>query len=392
MHIDAIITETDGFKWRFTGIYGEPRSEKREETWKLLRTLHQQIKLPWFCVRDFNEILYSFEKQGGLPKPQVQMDRFRDALSFCNLNDLGFEGDIFTWRNNNFRVDGYIRERLDRAVANPEWCARFPNYKVMNGCPEHSDHRPVTVSVDQPYRRGTPRNNLLNRCFEAQWLLEEDCEKVVNSAWEEAAARGASCTMDLLKSVSNDLHIWSRDVLGDLQQRIKILRIELEDLRRGVISEASVRKEQVARFKLDRLEDQLDVFWRQRAHVQWLEKGDRNTSFFHAHASERKKKNTIRRLKGDDRVVVEGEEGLKALITNTFSSLFTPMAGADVQRVLEAVSPRVTPQMNECLQAEYTEEEVKRALDDMGDLKAPGADGMPAIFYKKFWVRLERLW
>jgi hypothetical protein len=40
--------------------------------------------------------------------------------------------------------------------------------------------------------------------------------------------------------------------------------------------------------------------------------------------------------------------------------------------------------MNECLQAEYIEEEVKRALDDMGDLKAPGEDGMPAIFYKKF--------
>jgi hypothetical protein len=52
--------------------------------------------------------------------------------------------------------------------------------------------------------------------------------------------------------------------------------------------------------------------------------------FFHAHASERKKKNTIRRLKGDDGVVLEGEEGLKALITNTFSSLFTSMAGADV--------------------------------------------------------------
>jgi hypothetical protein len=61
------------------------------------------------------------------------------------------------------------------------------------------------------------------------------------------------------------------------------------------------------------------------------------------------------------------------------------MAGADVQRVLEAVTPRVTSQMNEFLLAEYTEKEIKRALDDIGDLKAPGADGMPSIFYKKFW-------
>jgi hypothetical protein len=77
MHIDVEITEDDGFKWRFTGIYGEPRVDKREEIWKLRRTLHMQEKLPWVCIGDFNEILYSFEKQGGNPKPQSQMERFR---------------------------------------------------------------------------------------------------------------------------------------------------------------------------------------------------------------------------------------------------------------------------------------------------------------------------
>jgi hypothetical protein len=163
------------------------------------------------------------------------------------------------------------------------------------------------------------------------------------------------------------------------------MRDELESIHCDVLSEANVRKEQVARFKLSRLEDQLDLFWRQRAHAHWLEKGDRNTSFFHAQASERKRKNTIKKLKGEDGVEVEGEEGLKALVTNYFSSLFTPMAGVDVERVLETVTPRVTNQMNALLTAEYTEDEIKRALDDMGDLKAPGADGMPAIFYKRFW-------
>ena len=29
--------------------------------------------------------------------------------------------------------------------------------------------------------------------------------------------------------------------------------------------------------------------------------------------------------------------------------------------------------------------EVKLALDAIGDLKAPGPDGMTTIFYKKFW-------
>jgi hypothetical protein len=125
IHTDVDITENDGFKWRLRGIYGEPMVEKREETWRLLRTLHLQEKLPWVCIGDFMRSFIVLKKQGGVPNPQIQLERFRNALNFCNLNDLGFEGDVFTWQTNNFHVEGYIRERLNRAVANPEWCARF---------------------------------------------------------------------------------------------------------------------------------------------------------------------------------------------------------------------------------------------------------------------------
>jgi hypothetical protein len=40
--------------------------------------------------------------------------------------------------------------------------------------------------------------------------------------------------------------------------------------------------------------------------------------------------------------------------------------------------------LNVDLLAEFTAEEVKEALESMGDLKAPGPDGMPTIFYKHF--------
>lgn len=64
MHIDTVVEEKDGYKWRLTGIYGEPQTGKKE-TWRLLRTLHNQLQLPWVCIGDFNEILYNHEKQGG---------------------------------------------------------------------------------------------------------------------------------------------------------------------------------------------------------------------------------------------------------------------------------------------------------------------------------------
>lgn len=57
---------------------------------------------------DFNEILYSLEKEGGNASPNAMMKEFRDCLAECGLDDMGYIGDPFTWRR------GDIRERLDR--------------------------------------------------------------------------------------------------------------------------------------------------------------------------------------------------------------------------------------------------------------------------------------
>lgn len=49
------------------------------------------------------------------------------------------------------------------------------------------------------------------------------------------------------------------------------------------------------------------------------------------------------------------------------------------------MEPRVTHDMNLSLLREFSDEEIKKALQDIGDLKAPGADGMSSLFYKQYW-------
>ena len=53
--------------------------------------------------------------------------------------------------------------------------------------------------------------------------------------------------------------------------------------------------------------------------------------------------------------------------------------------VLIIVKARVSDYMNEALLAPYTAEEVIKALFSIGDIKAPGPDGLHAIFFKKYW-------
>jgi exonuclease III len=173
-HIDATIMEEDGFEWRFTGIYGEPKTELRDATWSLLKMLKTQDDRPWVCMGDFNEILMACEKEGGAARPQAQMDKFKEALEFCELHDLGFTGDPFTWRNHSHDSALYIRERLDRAVANETWCMRFPCFKVINENPRHSDHRPVVLVCDDDTGERRDGGEKPFR-FEAKWLEEESC-------------------------------------------------------------------------------------------------------------------------------------------------------------------------------------------------------------------------
>lgn len=113
-HIDSIITKEDGFQWLFTGVYGESKSEEKDNTWETLQELKSKFHLSWLCCGDFNEILFDYEKVGGVPRPESCMEKFRQALEDCELQDIGFVGDAFTWRNHHHVAASYTKERLDR--------------------------------------------------------------------------------------------------------------------------------------------------------------------------------------------------------------------------------------------------------------------------------------
>lgn len=388
LYIDGEVTEEDGFVWRLTGFYGEPSSDHKDLSWKAMRTLNVGRRRPWLCVGDFNEILFSHEKEGGLPRPQVCMDRFRQALEDCSLEDLGFTVDAFTWRNNSHTSPQYIRERLDRAVADGDWRSRFPDYHVRNGDPRHSDHRPVCVTVEKEYGRRSSTTGQPFR-FEAGWVHEEPCETIVENAWKLTTEVRGGRVENAVREVAAEPRDWSRNYLGDLEKRIKYAKKSLETCRRRAITRDSVAQEQILKYRLQKLEEQQELYWRQRSTSHWLKQGDRNTKFFHVYASERRRINMIKRLVRDDGRVVEDAAGIHDLGTDFYKSLFTSNAGTRYEELLAQVPIRVTEEMNEGLMAEYTEVEIKAALDGMGDLKAPGADDMPALFYKKFWVMPE---
>ena len=124
---------------------------------------------------------------------------------------------------------------------------------------------------------------------------------------------------------------------------------------------------------------------RQRSRAILLTSGDRNTSFFMAYASARRKNNFIKRLKDDNGQWLEGNSSLNWHVQNYFSNLFSSEVNQTDPMLLEKVHSKVTDQMNNMFMAPFTMEDVHKAMLSIGDLKAPGPDGLHAIFFKKYW-------
>ncbi|KAL0450878.1 UNVERIFIED_CONTAM: hypothetical protein Slati_1644200 [Sesamum latifolium] len=125
----------------------------------------------------------------------------------------------------------------------------------------------------------------------------------------------------------------------------------------------------------------------------WLKEGDRNTSFFHAKASRRFQTNSIRRLKNSDGSWSETMEEVQQCILNYFQNMFIssrPLS-EDIQQVIEHLPTVVDAELVERLSQPFTEDEVTKALFNMSPLKSPGPDGLPPVFFHKFWhvVKLD---
>ncbi|KAK1661439.1 hypothetical protein QYE76_049598 [Lolium multiflorum] len=202
---------------------------------------------------DFNEILYAHEKEGGNARPLRMMQKFWECLSDCGLEDLGYIGDIFTWRR------GQIRERLDRVVGNEWWSTMFPYAAVINEEHARSDHRPIVV--DTEYHAGLCQPRRTTRQFEARRLKEETVEEIVKTAWLKAKSRGLYGVKECTEVVHNKLHNWDRKELRGPKHGIRKFQKELEELRKGPVSAESLARQKEIQLVIENLLEQEEIVW-----------------------------------------------------------------------------------------------------------------------------------
>ncbi|XP_021732392.1 uncharacterized protein LOC110699204 [Chenopodium quinoa] len=217
------------------------------------------------------------------------MAGFREAMDVCQLRDLGFRGQWWTWER-GVTVATRVQERLDRYLATSSWIRFYPCAYVEHLLKKQSDHTPILLRLEQQNKRKKKKKGFK---FEIAWMLDAYCEATIRSAWEEEAR--ADIMMKLM-TVGKKLMTWSREKFDDIGTKIEEKEQALRAAHQLPISQSScdicVRLEK----ELQELNEKQEAHWLMRSRVAEIRDGDQNTSYFHHKASHRKAKNTIHGL------------------------------------------------------------------------------------------------
>ena len=362
-------------------VYGLHSVISRRQLWSNISSFAQQCVGPWTLLGDFNCVLNDSEKVNGRPVTDYEIKDFVDCCTLSGLSDLPSAGCFFTWTNNT------ISSKLDRVLVNNRWhCDGLigqANF-LPSGC--LSDHSPCLVSLLQ--QAVAPKQSFK---FFNMWADHELFIPVVRMVWDQnfdGSSQFILCRK--LKALKSHLRVLNKNHFGHISVRAVQANKELEEgqlsLQMQPRNEELQRSVAVLRKKANFLLEAERLFYWQKAKCTYLKLSDRSSKFFHDLVKRNFRRNFIPMVikangeptSSNDQVVEEFVRYYQALLGT--SSLCEPI-DFDVIRS----GPLVSVQQCAMLIGVISDQEIKAALFDIGEDKAPGPDGYSSCFFKRSW-------
>ena len=192
------------------------------------------------------------------------------AISHCGFLDLGYCGSPFTWSRNH-PTEGRISIHLDRALATAAWKSKFPGVSVQHLSMSTSDHSMIAVHL--PPSKTRLKRSRPPFCFEAMWLRDPRCAKIVEEAWMEGLYNpyGAPIS-NCLESCRARLSAWNKTEFGHVGRQIARLEKELQSLEQH--HHPNHEKIEEVRKALNCWLDAENTMWHQRSRHLWITDDD----------------------------------------------------------------------------------------------------------------------
>ncbi|KAH9803418.1 putative ribonuclease H protein [Citrus sinensis] len=291
---------------------------------------------------------FSGERRGGLPRSNGVCHRFSDWFHRNQFCDLDFSGPKFTWERGN------LLKRLDRSFCNDEWVQKFANSQVMHLPKLDSDHRPILVKFDRVSRQASGAKPFQ---FLASWLTDSRFRTFVFETWRESGDY-----VNLAGHFITEVRKWNKEVFGYIHKRKNNILERLAGIQRALEWHRSrhlMELEVTLKRELESILSQEEILWRRQ--------------------------NQIVMLKDEHGNWIEDVDIIKAHAVTFFKDLYTKEPGEHIPYLLVSMFPRVNEINLGKLNAEVCEDDIREAIFSMHPLKAPGVNGLHAVFYQTQW-------
>lgn len=366
-----------GKRWNLVVVYASPDYQLRNKLWFDLNKERLGLWDEWIAVGDFNAVTNADEVSNQNTFNQRRCAGLKNWIHREGLIDLGFTGPLFTWVRGK-ETDNFKGARLDRVVCSMDWLNSFPDANVKHLTRIKSDHSPVLVHIV-----GNASKRKKGFMFQAAWMSHPYFKNFIADNWnkEEKADTNTKRLAPLLEN-------WNKECFGNIFSRKNRLMARLNGVQKALARSKNnglLHLERKLRQELEGTLYQEEVYWYQRSREDWICSGDKNTKFYHATANIKKVRKRTEQLMSDDGEWIEDENMIKNLIRDHFKSIFTQEVSQDTTDVSRDNYPKINQDLWDRANAEFSSEDIKRAMFDMAPFKAPGPDGFHAGFYQKEW-------
>ncbi|KAL2235696.1 UNVERIFIED_CONTAM: hypothetical protein Sindi_1301800 [Sesamum indicum] len=330
-----------------TVVYGATEVIDRRILWTALETLAQQCSdVPWLVGGDFNVVRDLNDVCG------VSGD-IRMATAEFNIGIM--QGEWFTWHNRS-TTERSLWKRLDRILINDCWLARFPTSSYHSLTPRTSDHSPLVLHGDTQQLNGGMFR------FDNYLALSPEFIPNVQSIWHhEVVGIPMYAVTRKLKALKPIFRLQRRNK-GDLTLNVQLAKGFLDEAQQLVSfdrqNELYLLLEHCCRIVYAKAAKLEQIMLQQRAKMQWMKDGDQCSRVFFRKIAQRRVMRRILQINDEN---------------------------VDIRYLRPWARHCITDEEASHLLLPVSSNNVKQAVFDIAEDKAPGPDGYSSGFFKAAW-------
>ncbi|XP_011101000.1 uncharacterized protein LOC105179104 [Sesamum indicum] len=288
-------------------------------------------------------------------------------------------GDFNAVRELNEYNRAEFKKRLDRILINDRWLARFPTSSYHSLTPQTSDHSPLVLHGDTQQHNGGGMFRLDNYLAHSPDFIPN-----VQNIWHHEVVgipmyAGTFGIMRLLVYLYRMSSTYSWNIVLDEAQQLvssdrqNELYLLLEHCCRIIYAKAA---------KLEQ------IMLQQRAKMKWMKDGDQCSRVFFCKIGQRRVMRKILQI-NDENGTTHTDQGE---VAHEFVSYFQNLLGGtrrqftvDIRYLRPWARYCITDEEASHLLLPFSPDDVKQAVFDIAEDKAPGPDGYSSGFFKAAW-------